>query len=162
MFYYEILKALEENKIKYLIVGGLAVNLHNVPRMTNDFDLILDMNEENLLNFVNLMKTLGYVSRVPVDPLLLAEKSVRENWINEKNMKAFSFYKEDENYKVIDIVLEYPIDFNESFNHKCIRRIKDIPIYYVSIDDLIKMKKYSGRDQDLNDIEMLEKVKKIL
>ena len=36
MFYFEVFKAFYQEKIKYLVVGGLAVNLHGVPRITYD------------------------------------------------------------------------------------------------------------------------------
>ncbi len=41
MFYLEVFRALEEHKVRYLLVGGLAMNLHGVPRMTMDIDLVI-------------------------------------------------------------------------------------------------------------------------
>lgn len=52
MFYFEILEGLYNNKIKYLIVGGLAVNLYGIPRVTQDIDIILSMDKENILKKV--------------------------------------------------------------------------------------------------------------
>jgi hypothetical protein len=43
-----------------------------------------------------------------------------------------------------------------------VKRAKDIDIYLASVDDIIKMKGFSGRTQDLSDIEMLNKVRKYL
>jgi hypothetical protein len=34
MFYLDIFKALEKHRVRYLLIGGLAMNLHGVPRMT--------------------------------------------------------------------------------------------------------------------------------
>jgi len=53
-------------------------------------------------------------------------------------------------------------DFEESFKNRTVKRAKDIDIYLASIDDVIKMKEFSGRTQDLSDIEMLNKVRKYL
>jgi len=161
MFYFDILEALSNNRIKYLIVGGLAVNLHNVPRMTNGLDLILSMDKDNLINFVNVMNELGYIPRLPVNPELIADSKVLKNWIEQKNMKAFSFYHNKNNYQVVDIVLVHPLNFEESYRNRKEKKLKDFTITIISIDDLIKMKKYSGRTQDLNDIEMLFNIKKI-
>ncbi len=36
MFYLDLFKALEKHKVRYLLVGGLAMNLHGVPRATMD------------------------------------------------------------------------------------------------------------------------------
>lgn len=162
MFYFEVLEELHKNNIRYLIVGGLAVNLHNVPRMTHDIDFLLSMSEDNILAFVRTMKEMGYVPRVPVNPELLSDSETRRSWIEEKNMKAFSFYNQKENYKVVDIVLTHPLDFEKAFENKCVKMIKDIPLYVVSLNDLMEMKKASGRNQDLNDIEMLKTARKLL
>ena len=44
-------RELEASKVRYLLVGGLAMNLHGVPRMTMDVDIILAMDEPNLQAF---------------------------------------------------------------------------------------------------------------
>ncbi|HEY9841051.1 MAG: hypothetical protein ACAI44_23780 [Candidatus Sericytochromatia bacterium] len=41
MYYFDILQAL--TGIRYLIVGGLAVNLHGVPRVTQDGEKYPDL-----------------------------------------------------------------------------------------------------------------------
>ena len=108
------------------------------------------------------MKELGYVPRLPVNPEDLANPDKVKDWIENKNLKAFSFYHKKDNYKVIDIVLVHPLDFEKSFINRTVKRAKDIDIYLASIDDVIKMKEFSGRTQDLSDIEMLNKVRKYL
>ncbi len=42
------------------------------------------------------------------------------------------------------------------------KSVKDIEIYLASIDDVIKTKLFSGRAQDISDIEMLKKARKYL
>lgn len=39
MFLAELFGALEAARVAYAVVGGVAVNLHGVPRMTYDVDL---------------------------------------------------------------------------------------------------------------------------
>ena len=108
------------------------------------------------------MKELGYVPRLPVNPDDLANPDKVKDWIENRNLKAFSFYHKNENYKVIDIVLVHPLDFEKSFQNRTVKKVKDIDIYLASIDDVVKMKEFSGRTQDLSDIEMLNKVRKYL
>jgi len=59
-------------------------------------------------------------------------------------------------------VLVHPLDFEKSFINRTIKKARDIDIYLASIDDIIKMKEFSGRSQDLSDIAMLRKVRKYL
>lgn len=55
----EFLNALNNNKVKYLLVGGYSVILHGYSRTTGDMDIWVDRTKENyvLLNsaFENLV-----------------------------------------------------------------------------------------------------------
>jgi hypothetical protein len=48
-----------------------------------------------------------------------------------------------------------------SFKNKVVRAAEGVKIFLAPVEDIIKMKKASGRDQDLSDIEMLRKVKRL-
>jgi hypothetical protein len=162
MFYNEILEALHNKKIRYLIVGGLAVNLHNVPRMTSDIDIILPADDPAIISFIEVMNNLSYAPRLPVPAKDLADPEQRKDWITNKNMKAFSFCHTHENFRVIDLLLVHPLDFEQAWTNKCVRFSGDTPLYYVSIDDLIAMKKSAGRKIDFDDIEMLMAARSIM
>ncbi len=161
MYYFEVLEALYKSKVKYLIVGGLAVNLYGVPRLSQDIDIIISTDKENVFNIISLLEKMDYVPRLPVDPKDISEPDKVKYWIEHKNLKAFSFYHKKDNYKVIDLLLFHNLNFEKSFENKTVKKVKYIEIYLISIDDLIKMKEFSGRTQDLSDIEMLKKVKNI-
>ena len=162
MYYFEILEGLYKSKVRYLIVGGLSVNLYGVPRITQDIDIVVAMSKENILKITSLLKGLGYIPRLPVNPDDLANHDKVKDWIENKNLKAFSFYHKKEHTKVVDIVLVHPLDFEKSFINRTVKKAKDIDVYLASVDDIIKMKEFSGRTQDLSDIEMLKKVRKYL
>jgi hypothetical protein len=162
MFYLEILEGLYEKKIRYLIVGGLSVNLYGVPRLTQDIDIIISTDRENILKIITVLRNQGYVPRLPVSPEDLADSDKVKDWVENRNLKAFSFYHKKDNYKVVDIVLVHPLDFEESFKNRTVKRVNDIEIYLASIDDVIKTKLFSGRAQDISDIEMLKKTRKYL
>ena len=160
MYYFDFLQKLFEHNIQYLIVGGLAVNLYGVPRVTQDIDIIIAFETSNLLRLRNVLKELGYVPRLPgVNPEDLADAEKREDWINNRNLKAFSFYHAKDFYKAVDIVLVHPLDFNVAFKNRTVKKAQGTDINLVNIDDLIKMKSFSGRKQDLSDIELLYKIK---
>jgi hypothetical protein len=159
VFYQEILEGLYREKIRYLIVGGLAVNLHGVPRAT--YDLVLDTSAGNIALFCDLLKSLGYIPRLPVDPKRLSDEGAVKEWIAVRNIKAFSFYHEKENRKVIDIVLDHPLDFPAAFERKTILKMDDTELYLASLDDLMKMKRNTGRQKDASDVDMLAMAKRI-
>lgn len=140
------------------MVGGLAVNLHGVPRMTQDIDLIVSVNPENIEKLCTALKSLGYIPRLPVNPLDMANPSVLNDWIENRNLKAFSFYHSKENFRVVDIVLVHPLDFEAAFSRRIMIPIQNIEISLLTIEDLITMKKFAGRQQDLADIVLLQVV----
>lgn len=161
MYYNDVLKGLQNSKIRYLVVGGLAVNLHGVPRTTQDVDLIISLDKDNVKNLCRLMKYLGYVPRLPVDPMSMADQKILEDWTKNRNMTAFSFYHRKENYKVVDIVLVQPLNFNEAYQRKIVLNAGNMEVCLVSLEDLIKMKISAGRPRDLSDAEMLKEAKDI-
>jgi hypothetical protein len=103
-FYEDVFRELNKEKIKYLVVGGIALNLHGIPRMTADLDSMLDFDEENLENFVGLMKGLGYLPKVPVRLKDFCKKEIRE----KMKKKGFKYYLEDE--KIIEYLKLSPVD----------------------------------------------------
>ena len=48
MFYLDLFRALDKHRVNYVLVGGLAMNLHGVPRMTMDVDLADPVHLEQL------------------------------------------------------------------------------------------------------------------
>ncbi len=66
MEYLELFKRLSQQKIRYLICGGLAVNIYGIPRMTADIDLLLDFTDDNIEKFETAIKLLMYQSVFPI------------------------------------------------------------------------------------------------
>ncbi|MCM8798772.1 MAG: hypothetical protein NC821_04850, partial [Candidatus Omnitrophica bacterium] len=112
--YLAIFKKLNNEKIKYIVVGGVAVNFWGVPRMTYDIDLLLYLEENNLVKFLSLMKKWGFRPKLPVEIMDFADKNKRENWIKNKNMKAFTFINPNWAISEIDIVINTPVDYEEA------------------------------------------------
>jgi hypothetical protein len=83
MFYYELFEAIYKAHIRYLVVGGLSVNLHGVPRVTTDVDLIIAMNRENILSLANVLKALDFLPRLPVNPENLSDPDKVKTWVEE-------------------------------------------------------------------------------
>jgi hypothetical protein len=118
------------------------------------------MTDENLSKVVTVLKKAGYHVKQPVDPLLIADKKTRENWIKNKNMKAFNFYKGERSYEEVDIVIDSPVTFEDADKDALKIRVHGFVLHVISKKKFIRMKKYSGRDKDLTDIEQIKIVGK--
>jgi len=147
MYYEEVFKALNKNRIKYLVIGGIAVNLYGLHRLTGDLDLMIDVSEKSLEDFIRVVKKLGYRPKAPI-----------HKW---KNLTALTFYHKTNEFKQIDIFLKNPIDFNKAYKSRKIFRVNKLNISCISFEDLIKLKKKSDRERDLIDIGSLERIKKL-
>jgi len=129
-------------------------------RSTADLDILVEMNYDNLAKIVKIVKRFGYCVKQPVNPTDIENRKKREDWIQNKHMKAFNFYKEDE-LKEVDIIIESPVSFEEAIKSAQFITIDDIRLPVVSIDNLIKMKQATGRAVDTLDIEELTRIKKL-
>lgn len=156
-----ILRLLYLNKIKYLLCGGVAVNLYGIPRTTVDLDLIIDLSYENLKNFILTMKNAGLTLKQPVEENKLFNSSYRESLIKEKNTKVLTYINLKNPLEVIDFFIDPPVDFEETFKKKTVLKVEDYEVYLVDIETLIKLKEKSKRNIDLSDAENLRKIQKI-
>jgi len=159
IIYEEIFQAFQKQKVKYILVGGIAVNLLGATRSTVDLDILVEMSDDNLKKILEILKNQGYRVKQPVDPMKITDKRTREDWIEKKLMKALNFYKEGE-LKEVDIIIESPVSFEEAERNIVHIKIDDLKLPVISIDDLIKMKKKIGRAVDKLDVGELTKIKK--
>ncbi len=159
MNYDTIFRKFNELRIEYIVVGGLAVNFQGVPRLTYDIDLLIYFSKKNIEKLITQLLKWGYKPKVPVSPFDFADEKIRNKWIIEKNMKAFNFFNENATISEIDIIIDSPISFLEAKKNMVKVLLSDLKIPTISISDLIKMKEFSGRKQDLADIEHLRRIK---
>lgn len=127
--------------------------------MTQDLDLLIELSEENILDVLNTLRELGYLPRLPVCPEEFANREIRESWMKEKNIKAFTLFHSQKPFQEVDLLFDSPVTYHDAALHIEIRKAGDLSIPIAAIDDLIKMKSVSGRKQDLSDIRMLEAIK---
>ncbi len=161
IFYLDIISALNRKKVKFVVIGGVAVNLYGIPRMTVDLDIAADLSEGNLKKILKIMKERKFKPQIPVDPEDLLDVRKRSEWISEKNMLVFTFENPDKPFEILDILLESSIPFKKMYERKIILNAQGIEIPLISKDDLIEMKKISGRKQDKSDVEILKRITKI-
>jgi len=58
----EFVRSLNDNSVRYLIVGGYAVAFHGHPRYTKDLVVWVDLNRENAANLVGALEQFGFGS----------------------------------------------------------------------------------------------------
>jgi hypothetical protein len=159
MLFEEIIKKLNDNNVRYLVVGGVAANLHGYHRSTGDLDIVLALDDENLKHFVTVVENLRLQPRLPVSLKDFADKNKRDSWINEKNMKAFALYNPQNWIEHLDVVIDYPVDFESAYENRNTIKDGSLEAPVICIEDLIKMKEYANRERDKIDLAVLRKIK---
>jgi hypothetical protein len=159
MDYLGIFEQLHKHRVKYLLCGGLAVNIYGIPRMTADIDLILDFDKENLNQFEICVVNAFYQSQIPVSLSILSTQQERIKLVKEKNLIALSYFNTRGNVMSMDVLIDVPLNFADMWERKTTRTSDDTDIHVVSVNDLIKLKEYSNRKQDLDDIYLLSQIK---
>lgn len=134
----QVLAALEAEKVRYLVVGGVAVVLHGHLRTTADLDLVVGLAPDNARRAIAALRTLGFRARAPVAAESFADADARRSWIEEKGLTA-----------------REPFDFEAVYARAVRVPLDTTTATVVALDDLVELKRASGRPIDLADIEAL-------
>jgi hypothetical protein len=158
MFYLDLFRALSDHQVRYLLVGGLAMNLHGVPRMTMDVDLVLAMDEDNLGRFIDCARSLGLTPQAPVPLAALKDAGQRRQWVEQKHMIAFGLNPAAPAAPTVDVLISPAIDIDAALGRAQTRQVENVPVTLAAIEDMIALKTAAGRRQDLDDLEHLRRL----
>jgi len=158
--FLEILRALNKARVRYLVVGGVAVVFHGVDRTTHDLDIFPHLSRGNLLKAVRALGRLGFKPVLPVPAESIADRRVRDRWIRERHMKVFSFLDPRDPLHPVDLMVLERVPFESSWPRRNTILVRRVSIPLMSIPDLITMKRKAGRDRDRSDIESLRNLQR--
>ena len=155
-----IFQILNTAGVRYVVVGGLATVLHGYARATADVDLAVDLAPEEAAKMIRALVAAGFRPQVPVVPEDFANSAVREVWLQEKHMRAFSLVDPANPMRVVDLLLKPEVLFEELFSRSQEVLLNETTIRIASLDDLITLKRRAGRPQDLADVVQLEAIRR--
>jgi predicted nucleotidyltransferase len=151
-----IFSILNSRGVEYLVVGGLAVNAHGYGRATFDIDLVVDLDPDNVNLLFQALADLAFKPLVPVSAADFGNQTIRDQWRSDKGMVVLQFYSEQHRATRVDVFAQVPFDFDKECRQAVIEEVKDgVPVRFVALQTLIRMKEESGRPKDLDDLEAL-------
>ena len=158
----DIFAALNRVKVKYLVVGGVAVVMYGIRRTTGDVDLCVHLTTDNLERLAGALKRIGFVPRVPAPITGLADAKTRRHWTMQKGMKVYSFI---EPYgappRNVDIMVNPAKNFDAIYRRRKIVTLRGVPVPLMPVHELARMKQRAGRPQDLQDVQDLRLIGRI-
>jgi hypothetical protein len=157
--FLSVLVEFQERNIRYVLVGGLAVLLHGIDRLTADIDLVVDLAPEQAANAVDALLGLGFKTQAPVDARQFADAAVRERWRRESGMLVLSFWDPQNRRPTVDLFADYPMDFELLFKDSLSLPLATTTVRVASLDHLIGIKRAAGRPKDLDDADRLAELR---
>ncbi len=150
-----ILTALQNAPFEYVVIGGIAANLHGSTRVTLDFDICIDFAPTNLVALSNLLAPYHPVHRISADKP--AFKIAPDNAKGWKNLYLST------DIGVIDIIGDVKGigHFSEVMKYSEIADFGGTQCRILSIDGLILAKEAVGREKDKEVIYQLRWIKEM-
>jgi hypothetical protein len=143
--YRDILHALSEEKVRFILVGAYALAAHGYPRATMDIDIWVMPSPENADAVLRALSRFG----APLHNL------TREDLLEDGTIFQIGVAP-----RRIDIITTASgLQFDPAYRNSISVIIEGIEVRIPSIDDLIRNKRATGRTRDLADAEVLESLK---
>ena len=138
----ELLKIFKDNHVRYLVIGGYAFIQYAEPRFTKDLDLWISTDTANATAVFDALREFG----APLTDM--TEKDFAEEGY---------FYQMGVPPVRVDILMGIPgVNFEQAWVNRVEVDFDQLPVTFISKEDLITAKLAAGRPQDLIDAQLLE------
>ncbi len=138
----EFIASLNDNNVRYLVVGGYAVALHGHPRFTKDLDVWVDCSQANAVAILRALAQFGMGSLgLTENDFLVPDQVVQLGYPPNR----------------IDILLSISgVIFDKCYAKRVVVEIDQVKVNFIDLENLKLNKKAAGRHQDLADLENLQ------
>lgn len=143
----DIWRQLHINHVKYLTIGGFAVNIYGFNRNTGDIDIFLEDSVENRKNLRKALKEAGIGDFKQIEYLQFVPGWTDFSLGFGMRLDIMTKVKGLEN-----------IPFDELWKSATVVMIEETPVYFLDYANLIASKKAVNRPKDQLDIEELGKL----
>jgi len=137
----EFLKLLNENGVRYLLIGGYAVGYHGYPRATNDMDVWIAIHPDNAQRVVNALKDFGF-DHPELTPQLFLQKNkiIRMGHLPMRLEISTGISG---------------VEFEDCYTARVVDDLDGVEVSIIDLPHLKANKKAAGRLKDLVDLENL-------
>lgn len=140
----EFIKALNDNDVEYILVGGMAVILHGYIRGTGDMDVWVNKTKDNYRKLIRAYSQFG----------MLVFDMTEEAFLGD-DFDVWSIGVQPVKIEIMTAVKG--LLFEETYLMSQRYHEDGLAIRFIDLNHLIQAKRASGRYRDLDDIEQLTK-----
>ena len=134
-----VCRLLNRHRVRYLLAGGVAANLHGSVRATRDVDVLVPRDRRNMARLLRALSELPYKLARELDPGEIVNNPV-------------TIVGDDPRVDILTVA--WTVTFDQAYPKRVVRRIQGTRVPYLALDDLIASKQ-TGRAIDLADVETL-------
>jgi hypothetical protein len=152
----DLLRTLHRHGVEFVVIGGFSLAAHSAARATKDLDIVPEPSRANLRRLLKALEDLDAAPEALEDfkPEEILELSLENlelggNWILRTRFGRLDVMQYVEGIRDYRRLREGAIQPEIE--------MLDEPTHFAGLDDLIAMKTAAGRDQDLIDIDTLER-----
>ncbi len=129
----DICSQLDSNEISYMLTGSFAANFYALPRMTRDIDIVIEIYPQNVEKVYRIFQKDFYIDKTSINEAI-QHRNMFNIIHNDLSLKIDFIIRKDDEYRQIE------------FQRKKKIYLDNIPIWIVTLEDLIISKLYWAKD----------------
>ena len=144
-----LLKALSDGGVRFVIVGGMAAQVHGSPSLTGDLDICHSLDRDNLDRLAAVLGDLAAIRRGLPDGVLAP--------LDARALRAADVLTLTTTNGDLDLLAhpEPRLDNDVLMRTAIATEILGVKVLVASLEDVIAMKRAAGRPKDLIELEIL-------
>lgn len=139
-----VCRLLNGQRVRYLLAGGVAANLHGSVRATKDVDVLVPRDAGNMARLLRALSALPWGIARELDPQKIASKPI-------------TIIGDDPRVDVLTVA--WTVTFERAWPNRKVRRIEGVRVPYLALGDL-RASKRTGRPSDDADLDALKRTRR--
>ena len=141
----DLIDVLLEHDVRFLVVGGIALAAHGMPRATGDLDVWVLPSPENADRVYAALMAFG----APLDDLDVAARDFGTTGL------TVQFGVPPRRIDVLTAVTG--LEFEAAWERRFQTRVFGREVAFLSLDDMLRNKQILGRDKDMGDVRAIRR-----
>jgi predicted nucleotidyltransferase len=142
--YDDVLAELSDCDIRFVVTGGHAVRFHGYERPVEDLDIVVDRNPAAATQTMNCLMRLGFIPTIP---------------LHLSHVVVLTFG--DSRGRRVDVNAIYQPPLQQLLERAVDHNVLGRRIAFISLADLLEVKRTRGRAYDLEDVAQLLRLRDV-
>jgi len=145
----EILRSLLDAGVQFVLIGGLAAQVHGSPSLTGDVDVCFAIDRDNLDRLASALMGLAAFRRELPEGVAAP--------LDARALRAGDVFTLTTRFGDLDLLAhpEPGLDYEALVAGSLAAEILGVPVRVAGLDDLMAMKRAAGRPKDRIELEIL-------